>query len=136
MIKRTLLVIGMIYFSLVGLAQKSGQVTGTVKDALSKQPLPSATVSLGLLEENKEVKKVSSDGKGFFSFKNLQDGLYRVSIEYVGYNTFIKDSILISGNQKSLSLSALFLQLQNQRPAGPMFWLLIAPIFRFVFRAL
>lgn len=73
---------------------KNNQITGTILDSLSKQPLPNATVILSNTNSTKTT--TTSDNKGIYIFKNIATGSYTLTIQYIGYKTIIITSITIN----------------------------------------
>lgn len=69
-----------------GSTAKIGQITGTVIDATSKEPIAYATVSI--LE--KESKKIITGGltqeNGKFSIEQIPSGIFMVEISFIGYS--------------------------------------------------
>ena len=82
--------------SLNALAQnKTNQITGTVIDSLSEQALPNATITLS--SSKTTIKTTTSDSKGAYIFKNISNGTYSLSIQYIGYKTATNIGIIING---------------------------------------
>lgn len=69
-------------------------ITGRVSDAESGESLIGANI--------KFVNKFGgaiADSLGEFSLVNLKDGVYLLQISHIGYETFITDSLRLSGNE-------------------------------------
>ena len=77
-------------------------ITGIIIDSSSGQPLEYSTISLFLNLNKKPVNGTTSDSSGYFMIKNVENGNYKVVIEYMGYKPFTRNSVLI--NQRILSL--------------------------------
>ncbi len=89
MIKKILV---LIFFAQILLAQ-SGSISGFVKDAQSKEPLPGANIYL------KEIRKgTTSDHDGFFQLKLIPAGKYHLTVSYLGYQKFVQE-VVIQNNQ-------------------------------------
>jgi hypothetical protein len=76
--------------------QQSGaqSIKGIVTDSISRQVLANASVSLS---KNGNDLNILSTAKGDFIFSGLDTtGLYRLSVQYAGYRTFVQDSISTS----------------------------------------
>src|SRR6188768_3812001 len=73
-------------------AQKkvSGSVKGIVKDTLSKQVLPDATISVMDLKDSSSTAFTVSGEKGIFEIKGLDAGDYRLMVSFQGYTPIIK----------------------------------------------
>jgi hypothetical protein len=80
--KLSLLALVLLGFSLASFSQ-SPVLSGTIRDAESKQPLSGATVKI---VKGKDSLTVVSDKAGAFEFKNLADtGKYDLVITFLGY---------------------------------------------------
>jgi outer membrane receptor protein involved in Fe transport len=77
-------------------------ITGIIIDSSSGQPLEYSTISLFLNLNKKPVNGTTSDSSGYFMIKNVENGNYKVVIEYMGYKPFTRNNVLI--NQRILSL--------------------------------
>ncbi len=73
----------MIIWSVFAMAQFT--VSGTVKDVEENNSLPGAHI---LIEGTYRV--VFADSKGFYSFKNLEAGTYRLRVSFIGYGEVIE----------------------------------------------
>ena len=79
--KLSLLALLLLGFSLASFSQ-SPVLSGTIRDAESKQPLSGATVKI---VKGKDSLTVVSDKAGAFEFKNLADtGKYDLVITFLG----------------------------------------------------
>ncbi|WP_419802296.1 outer membrane beta-barrel protein [Mucilaginibacter sp.] len=83
--------------------QKAATLTGSVKDSLTRQGLPHATIVVTNMLTSVSVNTISSD-KGNFTISHLQPGKYQLKVLYVGYNTFTKSQITIGDKQQSVEL--------------------------------
>jgi len=98
--------------SLGALAQnKTNQITGTVIDSLSKQPLPNATITLA--SGTTTIKTTTSDNKGAYTFKNISHGVYSLSIQYIGYKTASLTGISVNGEPIQAFIHKLILDQQG-----------------------
>lgn len=77
----------------------AGNISGTVVDKLSQQPIPYATISVKSKADNKTVTGVVTDEKGEFQIKGLEDGQYIVEIQFVGFQTYTKEITLARGER-------------------------------------
>jgi len=85
----------LLFFLIVQLPllfSQTGAITGTICDASNKQPLASATVIL----TPGEVGTVA-DSAGAFSFLDLPEGAYHLTISYLGYTGFQKRVVVVAG---------------------------------------
>ncbi len=85
----------LISFFIVGFATAQ-DITGTVTDSLSTQPLPQASVAL--LQQDQPVATTTTDNKGNFRFKDRSAGAYTLKIAYIGYKTITLTGVQ-PGNQ-------------------------------------
>jgi hypothetical protein len=110
---RTVFLIAILFITCLGaLAQsKTNQITGTVIDSLSKQPLPNATVTLS--SGVTTIKTTTSDNKGAYAFKNLSSGIYSLSIQYIGYKTANLTGITVNGEPRQAFTHKLILDQQG-----------------------
>ncbi len=79
------------------------QIAGTVLDSLSKQPLPNATIILAASNTSKAT--TTSDNKGNYTFKNVTNGIYSLTVQYIGYkiNTITAISITTGESNKNFN---------------------------------
>ena len=83
---------------------QAGEVSGTVIDKETQFGIPFASISI----ENKETKKITgglTDDDGKFKVKSPY-GSVTITISFMGYNTFKKDTV-ISKKNKSLNLKVI-----------------------------
>jgi hypothetical protein len=110
MLKFKLLTIFSFAFTLASFSQ-TPTLSGTIKDAETKQPLSGATVKI---ISGKDSATVLSDKSGVFEFKYINPGKYNLMISYLGYEVVKKeivwenvtkklDEILINKEAKTLS---------------------------------
>jgi len=72
--------------------QTTGAITGTVKDARSKQPIIEAVITLSSTAF-KGQKFALTDSTGMYRITNLPAGNYTVSFEMEGYEKFVRENI-------------------------------------------
>lgn len=82
----------------------AGFVSGKLVDAANGQPLDFATVSLVRSADKHPVKAIQTDLNGNFSLSGLDKGLYLLRATFVGYLTYIKDSIAITPQKMNIQL--------------------------------
>ncbi len=76
--------------------EKHGSISGEVRDAVTKQPLPAANVMLVGTKSG-----ASTNEKGYFVIKNIPIGVYQLKVSYIGYNNFINDDIQVVLNRNT-----------------------------------
>jgi outer membrane receptor protein involved in Fe transport len=86
----------MAYFCLLItlLTAASGKIQGTVTDANSGEPIPSANVTVW-----NTAMGTATDENGSFFILNVPPGMYRIEISYIGYQTKLVDSVSVEYNQ-------------------------------------
>lgn len=78
-------------------AQQTGvTVSGTVRDAKTKQSIPFASLQISTREDNTFVTGTASNEAGRFTFSNLKSGSYVLHISVVGYK--VRTSELVVGS--------------------------------------
>jgi outer membrane receptor protein involved in Fe transport len=79
------------FFSSAALAQSSGKISGYVRDAKTKEPLPGVNVVI------KDTKLgASTDLKGFYFILNVSPGKYEVKASMVGYQSVIQQEVIVN----------------------------------------
>ncbi len=76
--------------------EKFGTISGEVRDAVTKQPLPSANVAVVGTNSG-----ASTNEKGYFVIKNIPIGVYQLKVSYIGYNNFINDDVQVVLNRNT-----------------------------------
>ena len=106
-IRSTRLVAGVLTFALFALAFRSaaalewnrgpaaGDVSGTITDSTSGQPLPSAEVSVN--QNGSIVTNTQTDGFGRYTVHNLSAGSYVVSVRMIGFRPLTR-AVTIAAN--------------------------------------
>jgi len=85
----------------------TGSISGTVVDP-NRGVIAGARVSL-ISEQTKTPRELSSNEDGRFSFAALQPGVYTLKIEHPGFQSLLKQKVVLSANE-SLALGDLLLQ--------------------------
>ena len=76
------------------LAQETGRITGTVRDAGSGRALPFATISIPELR-----KGVASDSKGEFLLTGVPVGTYTVRCQFLGYTDGAREGVVVAAGR-------------------------------------
>ncbi len=84
------------------------QLSGVVKDAVTKEPLPLAKV--GLLQQDRWQ---ISDMEGRFVFDSLCRGEYTMKVSYVGYDSVLQSLIIDNNTERRIYLSLKVKQLRQ-----------------------
>lgn len=77
----------------------AGGVTGTVIDAVTKEPIPYATVAIKRKADGNTITGIVTDDRGNFLIKDLEDNNYFIEIQFVGYQTFTKNFAVEKGTR-------------------------------------
>ena len=89
--KRPLLFICMLLFACITQAQ---EITGSLKDSDNK-PVAQAVVSLLRIPDSLVLKNEVTDKNGVFRFNAVSDGIYRLHISFIGYDSKFVDSVIV-----------------------------------------
>src|SRR3989449_3715717 len=104
----SMLVLAVLLLSGEALAQSvSGSISGSVTDA-NGGLVAGATVTL-INDQNKASRSISTNEAGRFEFAALQPGLYTIKVEHAGFQTLLKQKVVLSANE-GLALGELRLQ--------------------------
>jgi hypothetical protein len=93
------------------LSQESGNISGTVQDALSGAPLSGVQV---LIDEGRRGDV--TDGQGRYRIRELRSGWHSLEIRHIGYQPARRDSILVRGGETvviEVSLQALAVEVDS-----------------------
>ncbi len=86
------------------------KITGTITDEISNSKLDFAAVVLSDQKIGKTIKSAQSNLEGIFSFDNIAFGNYQIKITFVGYQSYLKQNIVIDENSKVVNLGILKLK--------------------------
>jgi outer membrane receptor protein involved in Fe transport len=87
-----------------------GRISGKVIDAVTKQPVDYATVSISKAGAASPFDGVSTDPKGNFTLMNVNPGDYVVSVDFMGYKKKIIDKLSINSATPNISLGTIALE--------------------------
>ncbi len=73
-------------------------ITGTVKDAATTEPLMEASVRLLAAKDSAFVKGISTNLDGRFTLQGVKKGKYILAVTYIGYSDYYKDIDVASSN--------------------------------------
>ncbi len=87
-------------------AQTSGstKITGKIIDAETKEGIPFASAILLDKKTQAMVKAIQSDLDGNFMIAQVGPGLYTFKASYIGFETIVKDSLVIGAAQTEVKL--------------------------------
>jgi outer membrane receptor protein involved in Fe transport len=95
-------------------SQSNGKVIGKVIDAASRQPIGYAPVTVIAKQSGKVVSGALTDSTGSFGVSGLSEGVYRVTIEFLGYRKSIFDSVWLRSNKSVADLGNVRLSASGQ----------------------
>src|SRR5437879_4673118 len=92
-----------------------GNINGKVIDAVTKQPVDYATVSVFKDGNTSPINGVVTDIKGSFSITNLNPGDYSISVDFIGYQKKTIDHLTIGAATLNIALGTILITpVQNQ----------------------
>ena len=89
------------------------QLSGSVTDAKTNQPLPGATVTI----EDAKLG-TTTDSLGKFVFKNVPQGHHLLEVSYTGYSSILEHLDLNTDKELTLSLSSAIVEYQAVTVTG------------------
>jgi len=105
--KHILTLLTLLIGTLITNAQtKAGKITGTVVDG-NQKTLESSTIALLRAKDSFTVKFAAADKNGKFSFENIANGKYLVSISAVGHQKGYSESFEISEGRSVIELKTI-----------------------------
>ncbi|MBD1386031.1 TonB-dependent receptor [Mucilaginibacter rigui] len=91
-----------------------GKIAGKVIDAVTRQPVDYATVSVFKQGGTSPFNGISTDPKGNFTLDNIAPGDYRLTIDFLGYKKHVIEHVIVAtGGNVTLGNIALE-SIQNQ----------------------
>lgn len=91
------------------LPKGNGQIEGLVLDSETQLPIEYATIIVYQNGSSKAVTGATTNAKGAFVVKDLQNGLYKVNIEFVGAKTYTVNNITIDNSHNKINLNTILL---------------------------
>lgn len=92
----------LIFVQLGAFAQQGQVIKGQIVDAVSKTPLPGATVVI--IESSPQLGTVT-DKQGNYRLWNIKPGRYNILVSFIGYENFLFREVLV-GTGKEVVLNA------------------------------
>ncbi len=87
-----------------------GKVTGKVTDALTKQPIDYATISIFLTGKTQPVTGGTTNEKGVFAISQIPNGTYSITINFIGYERYTIAQLNINDAKSSISIGTVLLK--------------------------
>ncbi|MBB3699276.1 TonB-dependent receptor [Flammeovirga yaeyamensis] len=94
------------------LLQAQNTITGKVLENSNKNAIEYATVALYNQENEKLITGVVTQTEGIFNINKLKKGTYKLTVAFMGFETFVKENIQIDG--QPLNLGTIYLKEDNQ----------------------
>lgn len=106
MFLRSFLIFFLLFLTDLLFAQKTN-VSGTIVDKASHQPIEFVTVLLLNKKDSSVVKGTITDKKGKFIIEEIETGNYLIRYSYIGYNDVTAQDLKINGEQKNANLGII-----------------------------
>ncbi|WP_190295370.1 TonB-dependent receptor [Mucilaginibacter rubeus] len=90
----------------------NGKITGLILDTQNKA-LPGATVTLQNEKDTTTAIIRIAETTGSFTFKNLAQSSYRINCNYIGFQTYSINHLIIDGKQQTIRLPAIILKISG-----------------------
>lgn len=104
---RTILIVFLLPTGCTVYAQSNGKISGSLQDAKTANKIPSAIVVVWNQKTNRVVKQSLTNVNGAFTLDSLPDGILLFKASHIGYQTILRDSIIISSNNSTVNLGDL-----------------------------
>ena len=103
----------LLLFSAGAIAQNNtnndNKISGKIIDAVTKQPVDFATVSIYRQGSKSPFNGTSTDPKGNFKIENLAPGDYFLTVDFIGYKQQKIEHVIVNNTVKNLSLGNISL---------------------------
>ncbi len=87
----------------------NGKVSGIIIDSSNKAPVEFATIALINILNNKIVDGTMCDEKGSFTISKIPEGNYKLTITFLGYNSFTTENFTISNKKETINMGSISL---------------------------
>lgn len=104
--KSTLLIL-ILCIASVKIYAQNGKISGNIIDAENNESIPYASTQLIDKKTKKVVKFVQTDLEGNFNITNINNGEYTFKASYIGYQTMVRESVIISNSLKNIALGTI-----------------------------
>lgn len=93
---------------------EKGIIRGKVVEEIGALPIPYAVVSITEASSDSPIATFQTNEEGFFKFQNLKEGIYKVKVSFVGFNTVNISDIYITASDFDKNIGTVKLgQAQN-----------------------
>lgn len=99
---RYILILVLLSWSVLSVAQRAQSLLGTVKNSKTKELLLSATV--GLTDADGKISYTTTDTSGVYKFSSIKLGNYVLQISYIGYKNWQKTISMSPSEDKSIDV--------------------------------
>ncbi|HEX4375001.1 MAG TPA: carboxypeptidase regulatory-like domain-containing protein, partial [Puia sp.] len=108
---KIIIITALLLISLSSFAQsdKTKNISGLIQDE-GQKPVEAASISLLKTADSSTIKTITSDKKGSFSFHNIANGKYLISISSVGHASFYSPAFQISSDNPLVQLGTIALK--------------------------
>lgn len=93
----------------MGNVQVSGKITGTLVDDQSRKPIEYGNVALYRFRDSSLITGTISNNQGKFVLDNVGIGRYFIKISFIGFDTKVIDSVLITPRSTEVNLGVIYL---------------------------
>ncbi len=107
--KYILLTILLFLFAFTIKARAQGKITGKVIDATTKLPVDYATIGIYKQGSTSPINGTTTDPKGNFSINGLPFGEYHIAVDFLGYQRFTADHIILNAAHPSFTINNIAL---------------------------
>src|SRR5437868_7844337 len=90
-------------------SQENGTISGVVLDRSTGQPLEAAVIGVFKMQDSAKVKGAETDPGGKYSVQ-VPYGLYKIEINYIGYNIAVINRVAITANKPNVILDTVKLR--------------------------
>lgn len=84
-----------------------GKIDGVVKDSVSKEPVPFATIALISQETGAPVNGTMADENGKFEISKIEAGVYDIEVSFIGYESKVIKGIVLSEGKAHIDLGEI-----------------------------
>jgi outer membrane receptor protein involved in Fe transport len=95
-------------------ATNYGKISGTVMDEAQNKPVEFATVALINPQTEKPITGTTTDEQGKFTINNVQTGIYRIIISFLGYDNKTISTVTVSKTGVVTALGVVSLRANSQ----------------------
>src|SRR5690606_794039 len=78
---------------------QQGQISGTIIDVATKEPVGYASAALLKHESLSYIKGLQTKDDGRLLFTEVEPGRYSIRVTYVGYETYLRTDIVVAAGQ-------------------------------------